>query len=89
MNARVLVATVELAQLTGITPDYVLPHGFFQPRSGRVCFRVDPPQGNNAFVGVKDCLAYGRFRGDNGSFGQTTPLTPDDRSLRTARSAQT
>lgn len=80
-GARILVATTALAQLTGVQPDYVLPEGFLQPKSGRVCFRVDPPQGNDSFVGVVDCLAYGRFRGDNGTFGKATLLTPDDRSL--------
>jgi hypothetical protein len=81
LGARILVATVQLAQLTGVTPDYVLPAGFLQPRNGRVCFRVNPPQGPNAFVGVVDCVAYGTFRGNNGSFGPATRLTPDNRSL--------
>jgi hypothetical protein len=29
-----------------------------------------------------DCVAYGAFTGDNGSFGAPTPITPDNRALQ-------
>jgi len=78
-GARILIATQALATLAGITPDFILPTGFLPPRAGRVCYRVNPP---NDGAGVIDCVAYGRFTGDNGPYGPATPITPDNRSLQ-------
>ena len=80
-GARVLIATQGLATRAGITPDFFLPTGFLPPVAGRVCYRVNPP---NQGAGVIDCVAYGRFTGDNGPYGPPTPLTPDNRALQRA-----
>jgi hypothetical protein len=81
-GARILVATSGLAAVTGVQPDFTLPDGFVAPRDGRVCYRVNPPQAPFQTTGVIDCVAYGRFTADTGSFGPPTPLTPDGRSLQ-------
>src|SRR6266404_1803287 len=52
------------------------------PRDGRVCYFVNPPQNSGQPTGVIDCVAYGKFTGENGRFGPPTPITPDDRALR-------
>jgi hypothetical protein len=81
-GARVLIATAALQELAGVTPDFVIPPGVLQPRHGRVCYAVIPPAPGDQPTGAIDCVAYGRFTGENGSFGRPTPLTPDDRSLQ-------
>jgi hypothetical protein len=89
-DSRILIATTSLtATANGLVPDFVLPPGMVAPRSGRVCYVVNPPQADGETTGVIDCVAYGAFTGDNGSFGPPTPITPDDRSLqRVATSGQ-
>jgi hypothetical protein len=77
-GARILVATERAADVTGVTPDFVLPEGLLAPRSGRLCYQVTDASGDQRAV---DCLAYGGLTGDNGAFGNATALTPDDRSL--------
>lgn len=82
-GARVLVATRALATAAGgLEPDFVLPPGMLAPRAGRVCYRVNPPQSSFQPSGVIDCVAYGKFTGDDRPFGPPTPLTPDNRSLQ-------
>ena len=81
-GARVLVATRPLTDLSGVAPDFVLPPGMLSPRAGRVCYRVNPPQEPFQETGVIDCVAYGKFTGENGRFGRPTPITPDNRSLQ-------
>jgi hypothetical protein len=80
VGSRVLVATLALAALTGVTPDLILPEGTLAPHAGRVCYRVNDPQDPNQNTGLIDCVAYGKFAGDTGRYGAATPLTP-----RTAR----
>jgi hypothetical protein len=82
MGSRILIATPSLTTLSGFAPDFVLPAGMLAPRNGRVCYFVSPPQDPNQTTGVIDCVAYGAFTGDNGSFGAPTPVTPDNRSIR-------
>ncbi|HJQ83664.1 MAG TPA: hypothetical protein VKA21_06290 [Candidatus Binatia bacterium] len=81
-NARILIGTERLAAVSGVVPDFVLPPGMLGRRSGRVCYVVNPPQAPGEPTGVRDCVAYGTFTGDNGSFGPATPLTPDNRALQ-------
>jgi hypothetical protein len=81
-DSRILIATQGLADLSGVTPDFIMPAGMLAPRNGRVCYFVNPPQDQSETPGVIDCVAYGSFKGANGSFGPPTPLTPDDRSLQ-------
>jgi len=81
-GSRILLATPKLTDLAGFAPDFVLPPGMLAPRDGRVCYFVNPPQESGQATGVIDCVAYGRFRGENGPFGPPTPLTPDDRALQ-------
>jgi hypothetical protein len=81
-DARILVATPSLGTVAGgLAPDFVLPPGMLAPRNGRVCYVVNPPQPNSQPTGVIDCVAYGKFSGENGPFGPATPITPDDRAL--------
>jgi len=86
-GSRILLATPGLTSLAGFAPDFVLPPGMLAPRDGRVCYFVNPPQAAGQPTGVIDCVAYGKFTGENGPFGPPTPITPDDRALR--RSALT
>jgi hypothetical protein len=90
VGARVLIATRELGAVTGgLEPDFVLPAGFLAPEAGRVCYRLNAPQGPYEPTGIIDCVAYGRFSGDPGPFGTPTPITPDNRALqRVALSGQ-
>jgi hypothetical protein len=75
---RILAATERAAQVTGIVPDFVLPTGLLQPRTGRVCYQVPDVDGGTTVV---DCLAYGEFAGANGPFGAALRAGPDNRSL--------
>jgi hypothetical protein len=75
---RILAATAQAAQVAGIVPDFVLPTGLLQPRTGRVCYQVPDGDGGTAVV---DCLAYGEFGGANGPFGAALRAGPDNRSL--------
>src|SRR5262245_1630930 len=83
-GARILIATPKLAapEVAGIEPDFTLPPHMLSPRAGRVCYRVNPPQAEGQTTGVIDCVAYGKFTGDNGPYGPPTPITPDDRSIQ-------
>jgi hypothetical protein len=81
-DARVLLGTQRLADVTGVVPDFILPPGMLAPRAGRVCYIVYPPQPDGVATGVRDCVAFGKFTGDVGPFGAPTPVTPDDRSLQ-------
>jgi hypothetical protein len=80
-GTRVLIGTAKLATLAGVLPDFPLDTGVLPPKNGRVCYLA--PIG--AVPQRIDCLAYGAFAGDNGPFGDPTPLTPDNRSLQRAR----
>ena len=80
-DTRVLIGTAKLAALAGILPDFPLDSGVLPPKNGRVCYLA--PIG--AVPQRIDCLAYGTFTGDNGPFGDPTPITPDNRSLQRAR----
>jgi hypothetical protein len=77
-NAKILVATQELAALSGVTPDFVLPAGSISQRSGRVCYFVQNQAGEQQLI---DCVLYGDFRGPRFGLGPPTPITPDNRSL--------
>ncbi len=81
-GARILLATPGLANIVGFAPDFVLPAGMLAPRDGRVCYFVNPPQMSGQPTGVIDCVAYGKFTGDNGPYGPPTPITPDNRALQ-------
>jgi hypothetical protein len=81
-GARVLIGTPDLEQIAGVRPDFIVPAGIIQPRSGRVCYVVNPPDPGDQRTGVIDCVAYGAFAGDDVGFGRPTPVTPDDRSLQ-------
>ena len=74
-NAKILVASTKARDLAGVVPDALLPVGFLHAKAGRVCFAVDTMSGLMAI----DCVAYGKFTGDNGRFGPPTPITPEDR----------
>lgn len=80
-GTRILIGTAKLANLAGILPDFPLDAGVLPPKNGRVCYLA--PIG--AVMQRIDCVAYGTFTGDNGPFGDPTPLTPDNRSLQRAR----
>jgi hypothetical protein len=89
-DARVLVGTAALAAVAGVEPDFVLPPGSLSAGGGRVCYRVNPPQGSGQPSGVFDCVAWGTFAGDPGPFGPPTAVTPDNRSpQRVARTGAT
>lgn len=79
-GARILVATRAFADFTGLEPDFVMEPGMLRRNAGRVCYVVFPPQSEGS--GVPDCVAFGKFTGDNAPFGAPTPLTPDNRSLQ-------
>ncbi|MEO8428270.1 MAG: hypothetical protein ABI651_14265, partial [Verrucomicrobiota bacterium] len=53
----VLVATQEFADLTGITPDFIMPKGVM-PIAGKVSFRNNPDAGAAA-SSINLCLSYG------------------------------
>jgi hypothetical protein len=78
VNAKILVASTKARDLASVQPDFLLPAGFFHVKAGRVCFAAN---GNSGLVLV-DCVAYGAYTGDNGTFGAPTPLTPDNRALQ-------
>src|SRR5205085_10790115 len=78
------IATSALASLSGVMPDFVLPPGMLAAKAGRVCYFVNAPQQEGQQTGVIDCVAFGAFACDNGSFGSPPPVTPDDRSLQRA-----
>ncbi len=77
-GAEILVATTKARDLANVQPDFLLPTGFLQPTNGRVCYAVEA----SGTLQPIDCVAYGAFTGDNGTFGNPTPLTPDDRALQ-------
>jgi hypothetical protein len=77
-NAKILVASAKARDLTAVQPDFVLPAGSLQPKDGRVCYAVNTV---NGLINV-DCVAYGAFKGDNGSLGPPTQRTPDNRALQ-------
>lgn len=79
-GATILVATTKARDLANVQPDFLLPTGFLQPTNGRVCYAVEGQSG----LQLVDCVAYGTYTGDNATFGNPTPLTPDDRALERA-----
>src|SRR2546425_5216515 len=81
-GSRILLATPGLTSLAGFAPDSAPPRGRLGPREGGVCYSATPPQAAGQPTGVIDCVAYGKFTGENGPFGPPTPITPDDRALR-------
>lgn len=84
-GTRVLIGTSALSTVAGIVPDFPLEVGVLPPKNGRVCYR-----GNVGAVAIRvDCVAYGQFEGDNESFGDPTPITPDNRSIQRARDSDT
>ena len=64
----VLVATGAFAELTGITPDFVMPE-LVMPIAGKVCFRGNPAAPDPFAVNL--CLSYGgeSFRGSTEGAG--------------------
>jgi hypothetical protein len=78
VDAKILIASTKARDLSGVTPDFLLPSGWLHPKDGRVCYAVS----NGSGYAPIDCVAYGNFTGDNGSFGPPTPLTPDNRALQ-------
>jgi hypothetical protein len=77
-GAKILVASTKARDLANLQPDFLLPAGFLRPKTGRVCFAVNTANG----LAVVDCVAYGAFTGENGTFGPPTPRTPDNRALQ-------
>lgn len=77
-GARVLIGTLASQAITGVKPDFVVEPGIIQPVNGRVCYRLFDGQGGATVV---DCIAYGDFTGENGSFGKPSRVTPDNRAL--------
>lgn len=73
----ILIASEGLFALTGVQPDFVLPAGALAPGGGRVCYLGDDGVSPQSL----DCVAYGRFRGDVGSFGPPVRATPENRAL--------
>jgi cytochrome c peroxidase len=85
---NVLVATQEFADLTGITPDFIMPKSVM-PFAGKVSFRNNPDAGAAA-SSINLCLAYGgsAFTGDTEGAGpaNTAKLSIlDSQSLRRAQ----
>lgn len=77
-DARVLVGTSALAQAAGIAPDFTLPADMLRPSGGRVCYVAgDATSGQSQL----DCLAYGSYTGDQGTFGLPVVATPENRAL--------
>lgn len=86
-GARILVASKKARDLADVQPDFLLPDGqvFLRPRAGRVCYAIVGPIGLTPL----DCVAYGAFTGENGTFGPPTRVTPDNRALqRVARTGR-
>jgi hypothetical protein len=81
-GATVLVATTRLGELAQLTPDLVLPDGFFSPSGGRICYWAADVLGTFKRI---DCLAYGDFSGTNGPFGAPVRAAPTNRSLDRVR----
>jgi hypothetical protein len=77
-GVKILLASPKARDLAEVQPDFVLPAGMLRPENGRVCFAVAGPLN---FVAT-DCVAYGKFTGDNGGYGPPTPITPDNRALQ-------
>ena len=77
-GAKVLIASLKASQLMGKDPDFPLPANYLHPTAGRVCFGVASETG----LALVDCVAYGEYTGDKGSFGPPTPRTPDNRALQ-------
>ena len=62
-GSSILVGTSEFAAVSTVTPDFTMSPGIMSP-SGRVCFQT------------VDCVAYGDFSGDNGSYGSPATALP-------------
>jgi hypothetical protein len=77
-GAKILIASAKARELAGLEPDFLLPSGYLRPTAGRVCYAVLTVSG----FAIVDCVAYGAFTGENGSFGPPTPRTPDNRALQ-------
>jgi hypothetical protein len=79
VGAKILVASTKARDLADVQPDFLLPAGFLRPKNGRVCFAVKDTFG---VFQTADCVAYGKFTGDNAPFGAPTTITPDNRALQ-------
>ena len=77
-NVKVLVATASARDQANLAPDFILPPGLLHPTAGRVCYGL----AGVGTVNLIDCVAYGKFTGDNGTFGAPTRLPPDNLVLR-------
>ena len=75
-GSSILVGTSEFAAVSTVTPDFTMSPGIMSP-SGRVCFQT------------VDCVAYGDFSGDNGSYGSPATALPTEGllSLKRGRTA--
>lgn len=65
-GSSILIATSAFEAAFKVTPDFILPEGLMAPTSGRVCFDAI------------DCVAYGEFTGNNGTYGDPAPGFPPD-----------
>jgi hypothetical protein len=82
VGASVLIGTARLGELAQLVPDLILPNGFLSPEGGRVCYRASDELGEFETI---DCLAYGDFSGNNGTFGPAVRAAPTNRSLDRVR----
>jgi hypothetical protein len=82
IGAKILITSTKARDLSGVTPDFLLPTGFLRPKAGRVCVAV-----KDVLAGFQpiDCIAYGKFTADNSPYGAPTTITPDDRALQRAK----
>ena len=58
---HILFGTTAFVENSDVPVDFLLPDGLIAPFSGRVCFEAI------------DCVAYGDFDGDNGTYGTPAP----------------
>ena len=79
-GARILIATPKLLNLAGLTTDFALPVGVIPRQGGRICYRATTAAPGQT-VPV-DCVAWGTFSGDNDSYGDPVPASPENRSLQ-------
>ncbi|MDZ4278461.1 MAG: hypothetical protein U1B78_04920, partial [Dehalococcoidia bacterium] len=83
VNVRWIMATQAFADLTGMTPDFIIPTGMHAP-SGMVCWGAPdfaPPsdQWDPQFpFFYTDCVAYGDYAGGNSIHPPPTSFGPGD-----------
>lgn len=89
VDVRWIAATQAFADLTGMTPDFIMPPGFNTP-GGMICWGAPdfaPPSGSwdpqFPFL-YTDCVAYGNYSGGNSIHPPPFSLAPGDgeRSLQ-------